>query len=270
MAPGKLDGVSALIRSHLDAEVQAGFPKLARTPSTGVIRFLDYFDSLTAAERDSLLAALAKIQTLSFFPPQAVRGKLEQMMATTPAFASYRQAMQSVLFSMGLRYLDLRMRKAMLADPTSRRMMAQTRATLNFTPRDDLPPTLVTDPDAAHLKPAKATLLRKPIDEALRKLFATRKEKRPGGETEYSGVLQETRVKVTIDFAAMGLQLRYGVTIPDETKRVFVWQRGYEDLWSAGRGWDYLTEENAEASVHLLCDYVGQIVSLRNAILVAL
>ncbi len=39
------------------------------------------------------------------------------------------------------------------------------------------------------------------------------------------------------------------------------------DLWAAGQGWDYLTEENAERSTSLLCDYVACVVRLRNAML---
>jgi hypothetical protein len=65
----------------------------------------------------------------------------------------------------------------------------------------------------------------------------------------------------------MGLQLRYGVSIPDETKQLFVWHMQYEDLWGAGSGWDYLTDGNAESSVSLLCEYITQLVRLRNGII---
>ena len=34
-------------------------------------------------------------------------------------------------------------------------------------------------------------------------------------------------------------------------------------FWGVGRGWDYLTEENADASIALLCEYVAEVVSLR-------
>jgi hypothetical protein len=260
----KLDDISALLKAHLAGEAQAGFPKLTRTPSTGVIRFLDYFAACTAAERDSLLTALAAVDALNFFSPMAVRERVEPLATTNPAFIHYRQAMQSSQFTMGLRYVGLRMMKSMLADRMSVEMMARTRATLDFIPRDDLPAGLVPDPDPAHLKPAKAQLLRKLIDEALRKLFATGKQKRVGGETEYIGALQGTNIKVVIDFSARGLQLRYGVSIPDETKTTLIWQRAYEDLWASGPGWDCLTEENAETSVNLLCEHIAQLVSLRN------
>jgi hypothetical protein len=65
----------------------------------------------------------------------------------------------------------------------------------------------------------------------------------------------------------MGLQLRYGVSIPDDTRTVFVSRFAYEDLWAAGLGWDYLTEESAERSVHLLCELITQVVRLRNTLI---
>ena len=79
-------------------------------------------------------------------------------------------------------------------------------------------------------------------------------------------MLEGTDVKVIIDFNARGLQLRYGVKIPDETKTVFVWGLQYESLRAAAPGWDYLTEENAEASIRLLCENIAQIVLLRNRV----
>ena len=159
------------------------------------------------------------------------------------------------------------MMKAMLNDRMSVEMMAQTRATLDFIPRDDMPAVLVPDPDFTHLKPAKAPLLRKLIDKAFKEMFAEGKQKLPGGETGYTGVFENTNITVWIDFAARGLQLRYGVSIPDETKTVFVSRLAYEDLWGGGLGWDYLTEENAEASIDLMCELVARVVRLRNAIL---
>jgi hypothetical protein len=265
MSLQQLDDVSALLKAHLDGEAQAGFPRLARTPSSGTIQFLDYFATLAAADRDSLLAALAEIDALNFF--LAVRERVEALVATNPALVRYRQAMQSAPFTMGLRYVGLRMLKSMLGDPMSREMMARTRATLDFIPRDDLPAALVSDPDPAHLQPAQAPLLRKLINDAFPKLFATGKQKRPGGETEYIGALEGTGIQVTIDFSARGAQLRYGVKIPDETKTIFVWGLMYENLWAAAPGWDYLTEENAEPSIRLLCENIAQIVLLRNRVL---
>ena len=77
-----------------------------------------------------------------------------------------------------------------------------------------------------------------------------------------------SKVTVWIDYAGMGMQLLYGVTIPDEAKRVFVARLAYENLWGAGRGasWDYITEENA-SSIRLLGDLVASVVRLRNGVM---
>ncbi len=263
----KLDDIAALLKAHLAGEAHAGFPQLSRTPSSGMIKFLDYFSALTGAERDSLLHTLGRIGAMRFFPPQLVREQMTEIAHTDPAFVRYREAMLSAPFSMGMRYQGLRMLKAMLSDPASLEMVAKTRAALDFTPRDDAPLTLVPDLEPDRLQPAKAPLVRKLIDKAFMKLFAAGKEKRAGGETGYTGQLDGATLTVWIDFAAMGLQLRYGVSIPDASKRIFVWHMPYEDLWGAGAGWDYLTDENAEPSVSLLCEYIAQVVRLRNGIL---
>ena len=36
-------GIETLLRAELAQEVEAGFPKLSRIPSAGIIKFLDYF-----------------------------------------------------------------------------------------------------------------------------------------------------------------------------------------------------------------------------------
>jgi hypothetical protein len=269
MSLQKLDEITAFLRSHIAKEAEAGFPRLTRTPSSRAIRYLDYFASLPAADQDALLDLQARGGALAYLPPPFIADQLQELMATKQARA-YHQAMQSAPFTMGLRYAGLRMMKAALTDPMSIKMMAQTRATLDFVPRDDLPPALIPDPDPMHLKPAKAPLLRKLIDPAFKKLFATGKQKLIGGETEYSGVLQGTNIKVAISFHGMDIQLLYGVSIPDETRRTLLWRAEYESLWGAGRGWDYLTEENADASIGLLCEYVAEVVSLRNTVMALL
>jgi hypothetical protein len=262
----KVDDVRALLRTHMAEEANAGFPRLSRIPSSSVIKFLDYAATLAPADLDSLLDAKAHGGALGFFSPLLVRARLMEVVNNDPTLLRYRAAMQSAEYSMGMRYQGLRMMKAMLNDPMSVKMIAETRSKLSFVPRDDLPPALVPDPDIAHLKPAKAPLTKKLIDRALKDLFATGKE-REHGETAYTGSIDGVNLKVSVDFNAMGLQLRYGITIPDETKTIWFWHRTYEDLWGAGQGWDYLTEENAEASVQLLCDLIVQVVRLRKAVM---
>jgi hypothetical protein len=258
----KIDEVSAVLRAHLAEEVEAGFPRLSLTPSSGVIKFLDYFSSLAAADRESLLDSLARVGAMRFLNDLNI-----EFATTDPALFRYGTAMGSAPFTMGLRYHGLRMEKSLLTDPVSIQMAARTRATLDFVPRCDPPAALVSDPDPAHYHPAKAPLLRKLIDKSFKELFAREKKKLAGGETGYTAELHGTALTVWIGYGDMGLQLRYGVTIPDESKNVFVWRLAYEDLWAGSPGWDYLTEENAEASIGLLCEYVARVVRIRNGVM---
>lgn len=68
----KLDDVSSLLKAHYDEEARAEFPRFRRTPSSGAIQFLDYFDSLSSAGRGSLLSAIAEVAAKNFFPALAV------------------------------------------------------------------------------------------------------------------------------------------------------------------------------------------------------
>ena len=266
MGLDKLDDVTRLLKAHLAEEALAGFPRLSRTPASSVIRLLDYHASLSPGDREALLFMLAQGAALQFFPPALVHDRAVDLVASDPAFLRYRAAQQSGSLAMGLRYQSLRMVKAVLGDPESVAMMARTRAALDYTPRDDMPATLVPDPDRGHVTPARAPLLRSLLNRAFGELFAVERRKLAGGETGYAGRLDGTEITVWIDFAARDLQLRYGVSIPDERRNVFVSRLAYEDLWAAGPGWDYLTEENAEASVGVLCGLVTEVVRLRNAV----
>lgn len=263
----KLDEVTTVMRADFSAEADAGFAKLSRIPSSGVIRSLDYFSSLAPAERGSLLDSRARLAAMTFCSPLAGRDRILESVNTDPALVAHHAALRSFEYSVGLRYEGLRMRKAMMSDPMTVEMMAKTRAALSFVPRDDMPPELVPDPDLANVKPAKAPQMRKLIDAAFKELFAPQKRKLPGGSTGYTGVLQGTEVTVWIDYAGMGAQLLHGVSILDATRRVPLVRLAYENLWGA-RGWDYnITEENAEASMRLLGELVARVVRLRNSVM---
>ncbi len=262
----RLPEVTALVRNHLVREVAAGFPTLTRIPSSGVIRFLDYFATLPEPDRAALLDSRAKGGALQFFPPRDAYDAALHHANHDPAILRYRAALHSGPLAMGLRYQDLRMIKATLGDPMSMAMMAQTRSTLAFVPRDDFPPNLVPDQDPKNLKPAKAPLLRKLIDAAFKSMFAGSREKRPGGELRYAGVYQGTPLTVGLIFTNRGPQLLYDIKIPDDSHTVFCFRFTYEGLWGAGTGWDYLTEQNAEAAIACLCELIVASVHLRNNI----
>ena len=249
-------------------EAAAGFPTLIRTPNSNTIRLLDYFATLSAEDKEALIGSYAHMAALRLFPVPTVQSDILRLVNDDPNVMRIRTALQSPQFSMGLRYCGLRMRKAMLSDPMSIQMMAKTRAELEFIPRDDMPAELVPDPETAHLKPAKAPELRKLINAEFKTLFNPDKRKLAGGETVYEGVLEDAQVTVRTDFGGMGMQLRYSVTVePRNSVRVAL--LAYEDLWMGGGGWDYLTEENAAASIRLLGEIILKLARLRRDVAVA-
>src|SRR5207249_3839109 len=146
---------------------------------------------------------------------------------------------------------SIRMAKAVLKDAQSVAMMQQTRAGLGYVPRDDAPVPLVNDADVTRLHPAKAPLLKKLVKPLLQGLLGAKEEKVPGGTMKYDGALNGTSVKVRVDYAARDVQMIYSVSIPDPERKVLIGS-GYEHFFGMGGGWDYITEENAQASVGLL------------------
>jgi hypothetical protein len=109
-----LPAITALVRARLTAEVEAGFPRLARTTSSDMVRLLDCLGELTSAERQALLGSWAGRGAMGL-PADA--GVLDAaILDSNPALRRYRDVAQSPPFTVGLRYLDLRMRKAILGD----------------------------------------------------------------------------------------------------------------------------------------------------------
>ena len=58
----------------------------------------------------------------------------------------------------------------------------------------------------------------------------------------------------------------YAVSIPDPEGKVVVIGTSYEHFFGIGGGWDYITEENAEASIGLLPELLRRLVTLRNEV----
>lgn len=114
-----LSAIAAILLTKLDEEVQTNCPNLSRIPSTGIIKFLDHFASLPAAERGPLLEVMARLGAMQFFPPQQIAAEHERLRTSDPAYAKFWAAMQSPAFSYGLRYCDLKMARMMLNDQQS-------------------------------------------------------------------------------------------------------------------------------------------------------
>ena len=88
----------------------------------------------------------------------------------------------------------------------------------------------------------------------LLKRLGAKPQKRIGGELIYEGMIGDIALRVSIIFSNLYAQMHYGVGW-SVGERGFLTQRlgfGYESLWGANTGWDYLTEENAARSIDLL------------------
>lgn len=254
--PILLSGISTLVRDELESEVAAGLPKLRRIPSSGIIKFLDYFGSLSIADRTALLDVLAHLGALHFFPGPLIVEAYEQIRAASPALEKMRSTLTAAPFAYGLRYQDLRMSRMSLNDAESMMHMKQTRSALNFVPRDDPPSELVPNPDLRQVQPAKAPLLRRLLNQSVSPLLGVKPTKRPGGEIVYDGSIEGTPLQVRIIFSNMYGQMHYGVTAKLVERNILAQRLTYEVFWGANPGWDYITEENAAPSIELLGDLI--------------
>ncbi len=203
-----LSSVAALVRADFKAEADAGFAVVKRIPSTESVKFLDYFATLEPDGRGPLLDAMAQGGAMQFFPPPLVYQRALDLNANNLALGRYRSALRSGSFAYGLRYVDLRMARAMLNDRESMTHLAETRSGLDFEPRDDPSKELTSETAIRKIQPAKAPLLRKLMEPAFGQLFSPKKSKLPGGETRYAGSLGSTELAVVIDFSSRLAQLR--------------------------------------------------------------
>jgi len=131
-------------------------------------------------------------------------------------------------------------------------------STLAMKPRDDLLP------DLKYLIPAKASLLRKLFKAIVVARFKPEKNLRDEDHHVFS--IEDSIVKLSVDFGSKLAQFRYYITVQHAGQKKII-HLSYEDLWCvSGAGWDYLTEENAERSMSVLPDIVPYLVGLARRI----
>jgi len=261
-----MEQIVSLIREHMHAEANAAYPLLRRIPSTHAIACFDYLENISPAEREQLLEARAHVAALGFVLTPSAQQEILQLVNSNPALVKYRDAMVRGPLATGLGYQSIRMAKAVLNDGQSVAAIHQTRSTLGYVPRDDAAVPLVNDSDVTKLHPATAPQLKKLVKPLLQGLVGTKEEKMPSGTMKYDGALDGTPVTVRVDYAARDVQMIYAVSIPDPERKVVVIGTGYEHFFGMVGGWDYITEENAEASIGLLPELLRRLVTLRNEV----
>ncbi|HVO99760.1 MAG TPA: hypothetical protein VMT15_16925 [Bryobacteraceae bacterium] len=257
---GYVSNIEKLLRADLAAEAEAGFPTLSRIPSSGIIKLLDCFAMVPADEREARLDMLARMGALYFFPVPQIAAEYEAR--SKEESSGFRDAMNSLPFSYGLRYLGLRMSRVALNDPQSVAQMTKTRAGLDFQPRDDPPRGLVPEGDLRTVQTAKAPLLRKLLNPVLTARLSVKGVKKLGGEVAYDGCIDRIPMKVTISFSNLYAQMYYTVSSVIPERGISARRYNYETLWGMDTGWDYLTEENAERSIQLLDSLLVRLAKL--------
>src|SRR5262245_43925470 len=110
----EMEQIVSLIREHMRAEADAGYPLLRRIPSTHAIAYFDYIESISPADRKELLEARARIAALSFVVTPPAQQEILQLVNSSPALVKYREAMLQSTLTIGLRYQSISIAKGVI------------------------------------------------------------------------------------------------------------------------------------------------------------
>jgi len=256
--------VVTLLRSEFAEEVASGFARLGRIPQTDIIWFLDYFVSLSGAESEALLDALADSAAMAFGPPSRPTLNDRGTVDAPPGLAHMCEARNRPGAKGGTRYMDVKM---LGADPALREpggyhpSWREQFTPLHFQPRPDLLA------DLSEMKAAKAPLMRKLVNTALTKSLGLRKETLAGGVNKFIGRCGDCELTVHVDFGGMLSQLGYTVTLKSTAGQPLASLLSYERLWGTGGRWDYLTEENAPRCITFFAEQLTYLADLTQRLL---
>ena len=224
------------VRSLIASEVDRGWERLKRTPSTFTWRCLDYLDSLPFDRQASLLDAFAErapsllgVEPLGTQPQNHELGRFYAEVLQAPS-----------------RHVSARLLRGMLA--------AQ-RVDGPQGPFARLPDEIVER--ATALKPTNAAQIRKEVKRAFQQRFGASAINQGAGNWLYQGIHQGQPFSVLIDYGGMGDQLRYWVRISDASTGIDTRTLSYEMLLGVGIGhWDFITADTLPDAIGLLGDYI--------------
>ena len=131
-----------ILKDELTREAAAGFPLLRRTPCTGTVALIDYFEDLDGAGRVALLDGLAEVGV----------GRMRMYTVENAAVAAFHAARQTPRYAGGYRYTSVKLIAMMRRDPQSWAM---------FQGANGRAASVELIPDIEAMVPAKAPLLKK-------------------------------------------------------------------------------------------------------------
>jgi hypothetical protein len=249
-----LDSSNALVdwlRAEFVAEQNADFARLRRIPDTHVIRFVDVFTALPPTEQADVTDLLAHWSSYTFLGQQIPPPLVER-------FERFSQLTRRKGFAEGLRYTGVNLLAGLARSHTARGGLSGWLQSQGVTGLAARPPELLAS-GIEDLTPVKIPTLRRMVQRAFRMRFATDTQDLGSEMWRYSGKFEETAIVVEIRYSGrMGRpQLDYSVTVQPPNVGWTLHRITFESIFGVGSGWwDYLTAENAERSVALLCDLI--------------
>lgn len=250
-----LQHIHRVLRTELEREAAAGFPRLSRVPDTHVRHYVDYYRSLDGTRQAALIDAstLWGTNTLagSIIGGRTVDGiDVQSVMRSNQAWTDWFAELANGASRDPHWYTSVPLLRLYRAEGTMRRKAGE------------VPPTewdRTMDEYACSINGAKAPALRKLVRALFEDRFKGRAVKGGGGDWMYEGEVQGLRVSMSIDWGGRYAQLRYGLTLETATDTIHL-GRGFEGALGVGHGkWDFLTEENAVESIALLGDLIEDV-----------
>jgi hypothetical protein len=235
------------LRAEFAAEQSADFARLKRIPDTSIVRFLDTFVQLSPHEQSEVVDILTDWSSYGFLdqlPPPALVERFSQL--TCPRS-----------FAEGVRYTGVNL-LAGLAKTGENGCLAGWLKSQGITGLATQPPEYLAS-GIADLQPVRIPTLRRLVQRAFATRFAAESQDIGSEFWRYQGKLNETALRVEIRYSGrMGRpQLQYDVQVENPNMGYRLAGITFERVLGVGFGWwDYLTVENAERSVALLCDLV--------------
>jgi hypothetical protein len=235
------------LRGEFAEEQVAGFARLKRVPDTHVIRFLDHFASLNAVEQSELKLVLADWSSYRL-AEVAIPKKIAEKFGRATAFPGLVG---------GVRYSDVNL-LAGVANSTGDQGF---EAFFRKQGIDGLAMKSPEDLARNHedLVPVQIPVLRQLVQKKLTNLFEPEIKDVGDGIWWYTGSLGKSTLRVQIRYSGkMGVpQLKYQVEVQGNGMTITAPNVCFESILGVGFGrWDYLTQENSERSVDLLCELV--------------
>ncbi len=229
------------LRAEFEAEEKRNFSRLRRVPDTHVRHFLDYYTSLNSHDQDALADAATMWGTLRM---THVDLAYEEALDAHPAWKLWRHEMTTGAFR-DIHYYSV---------PSLRASAAQAKIDRTRLGASTVPKWL--EDYAASIKSVKAPELRRHVRAAFSSLIGA-KPSNAGGNWDYSGNLNGSKVTVYIDYGGQHAQLGYEIAVVSTEPALSFKRVGFETALAVGFcDWNFIVEENLEDAMLLLSEFV--------------